>query len=57
MIEDNYGLRVKAAPDIAEKVFTAEVDHADLDLLLNFLSESFDLAITKNQRNIIIEQK
>jgi ferric-dicitrate binding protein FerR (iron transport regulator) len=57
MIEDNYGFRVKAAPDIAKKVFTAEVDHADLDLLLDFLSESFDLAITKNQRTIIIEQK
>ncbi len=57
MIEDNYGLRVKAAPNIARKVFTAEVDHADLDLLLDFLSESFDLAITKNQQTIIIEQK
>ena len=57
MIKDNYGYEVQAAPGIAEKVFTAEIDHADLDLLLYFLSESFDLAITKDQQTIIIKQK
>lgn len=57
MIKDNYGYEVQATPGIAEKVFTAEIDHADLDLLLNFLSESFDLAITKNQQTIIVRQK
>ena len=57
MIKDNYGYEVQAAPDIAKKVFTAEIDHADLDLLLDFLSESFNLAITKNQQTIIVKQK
>ena len=57
MIKDNYGYKVQATPGIAGKVFTAEIDHADLDLILNFLSESFDLAITKNQETIIIKQK
>ena len=58
MIEDNYGYRV-VAPEaiVANKVFTAEIHDADLDLLLTFLSESFDLTISKNEETITIQDK
>ena len=58
MIEDNYGYQVVTEPStIADKVFTAEIHEADLDLLLNFLSESFDLIITQHQRTIVIQNR
>ena len=58
MIEDNYGYRVVAEPaTLADKVFTAEIADAQLDLLLSFLSESFNLEITKGSRVITLRQR
>ena len=58
MIEDNYGYHV-VAPEalVADKVFTAEIHDADLELLLTFLSESFDLTITKHEKTINIQNR
>lgn len=58
MIEDNYGYQIVAKQaDIADEVFTAELENANLDLLLNFLSESFGLQITKDHRQLIVNRK
>ena len=58
MIEDNYGYRVIAEEAlVADKVFTAEIHEADLDLLLAFLSESFDLAIIQYEQTITFQHR
>ena len=58
MVEDNYGYRVVAEPaTLADKVFTAEIAGTELDLLLSFLSESFNLEITKGQGVITLRQR
>lgn len=58
MIEDNYGLRVIVKdPSILNKVFTAEIHEANLDLLLTFLTESFDLTITKDYDTVTIDKE
>ncbi len=58
MIEDNYGYQVQTNdPAILQWVFTADIRDASLDLLLDFLSESFGLQITKKSSSIIITEK
>ncbi|WKN44954.1 FecR family protein [Tunicatimonas pelagia] len=58
MIEDTYGYRVVLEqPAIADRVFTAELTEANLELLLDFLSESFNLIITKDEHTITIQKK
>ena len=58
MLEDNYGYQIVADEAVVkDKVFTAEIHRADPQLLLTFLSESFNLAITRDERTITLRDK
>lgn len=57
MIEDNYGYAVYTqALDIHQLRFSGELHSTDLDLLLAYLSEAFDLQVEKTENKIVLAQ-
>lgn len=50
IIEDNYGLEVKIKSDkLGERRFSASVPYGELDVLLNLISESMQVEVTKKK--------
>lgn len=58
VIETYYGQKVQLDPALSELKFTAKVAmQPEVDKLLTLLSETFDLTITKNQEEIMIQKE
>jgi ferric-dicitrate binding protein FerR (iron transport regulator) len=57
-LQDYYGVNVQfTSPELAERRFTGEVPAHDLQGLLTVLTESFNIRITRNSDQIIIQNK
>ena len=55
MIEDNYGYAVYTGNlKVQELDFTGELYSTELDLILEYLSETFDLKIKKENKKIML---
>lgn len=58
ILEDNFGLEVVLKDDsLGQKEFKGTVPSHDLDILLKGLSESFNIAVTRDNDTIVIENK
>lgn len=58
VIETYYGQEVQLDQNVSELRFTAKVMmHAEVDELLTLLSETFDLTIIKNRKQILIRKE
>lgn len=58
LIEDNYGLRVSIiTPALLDKEFTGAAPADDLDVLLEKLALVYNLNITRNDNELIIQEK
>ncbi len=57
-IQDRYGYDVIVkGEEIQNMLFEAEIQSTDLDLILRVIARSFDLNITKNQNEIMVESQ
>ena len=57
-IQDRYGYDVIVkGEEIENMLFEAEIQSTDLDLILRVISRSFNLSITKNKNEIMVEKR
>jgi ferric-dicitrate binding protein FerR (iron transport regulator) len=58
ILEDNFGLEVVLTDDsLGQKEFKGSVPSHDLDILLQGLSASFNISVTREKNTIVIENK